>query len=340
MPIVAVDDALFERRGISGIFKAPIGVALTILDEKEFHKNYDLVLDELFIKYRQERKKRIYKSAHLVGQLLDKSTDFIDDFLKKISKFIFRINVFYSYFPKGKVPRIYVYKDTHPRAYEPERFIELIQNSYVHICVWKYLELHPDCKIYSFHIDYFEGKTTPAWDSIRDMENLHLYNSGCESNCFISSADLILRHIQNKLIGPLRQSTILDCFNEISDRTRIEPYFLGPRKEILNNIAPNKDIDADVRPRIKHPILIIAWESYTSRKEERNTFEWSSVYSRIMEKAFESDGCVRFWDPRDGPHFVKEEEDIIVMVNDLARPIVESIKSIFLNIKIIDAKDL
>lgn len=149
MPVVAFDDIVFQRRGMVSSFKAPMGVALTILDEEKFKNHYDDLLDSLFIKHNSKRQKRIYKAAHLVGQLLDKSTEFIDDFLTEISKSIARIDVFYSYFPSKIVPRIYVFKDTYARWYEPERFINLIQNSYVHVCVWRYLQLHSDCKEYT-----------------------------------------------------------------------------------------------------------------------------------------------------------------------------------------------
>jgi tRNA G37 N-methylase Trm5 len=67
---------------------------------------YDIILDQLFAKYNGERKKRVYKAAHLVMQLLDQSTDFIEDFLKLISKYIQRIDVYYSYFPEDITPRI------------------------------------------------------------------------------------------------------------------------------------------------------------------------------------------------------------------------------------------
>jgi len=59
MPVVAFDDIPFERHGTAGTFKAPMGAALTILNEKEFKENYDLILDGLFTKYKSKRKKRI-----------------------------------------------------------------------------------------------------------------------------------------------------------------------------------------------------------------------------------------------------------------------------------------
>ncbi|MBX5326123.1 MAG: hypothetical protein ACQXXH_04530 [Candidatus Bathyarchaeia archaeon] len=73
MPTVALDDIVFERRGLVGTFRAPMGVAITIKDEKKFLKAYDKILDSLFTKYENERKKRIYKAAHLVNQILDAS---------------------------------------------------------------------------------------------------------------------------------------------------------------------------------------------------------------------------------------------------------------------------
>lgn len=336
MPTIAFDDVVFERRGSVGTFRAPMGVAVTVTDEEKFAKRYDKVLDSLFVKYKNKRKKRIYKAAHLVSQILDASVSFIDDFLEEISDYITRIDVFYSYFPANLVPkgRIYVFKDTHPRWYDANHFINLIENSYVHICVWRYLELHPDCKKYNFHCDYFEGKVTPAWESIRDMSNLHLYNSGGECNCFISTADLILRHIQDTLQGNLIQQNVRQCFDAIENGTHVDVHWLGPKKEFLNNIAPNKDISADVRPKIKHPIFIIAWQNPTNRSLEKDAFEWSLAYSKTMERAFEVNGCVRFWDPKGGPHFIKEDEDVVIVANEQAKTMVESIRSVFPKIKV------
>ena len=334
MPIAAFDDALFQRHGTTGTFRAPIGVGLTIQNEKKFAKSYDTILDKLFQKYNHQRKKRVYKAAHLVGQLLDQSTNFIEDFISEISANVERIDTYYSYFPEDVTPRIYTFKDTHPRWYEPNRFISLIQNSYVHICVWRYLQLHPDCKEYDCLVDYFEGKVTPAWEAIRDKHNLFLYNSGCECNYFISSADLILRHIQNKLTGALVRRAIRQCFENIANGTHVDAYWLGPKKEFLNNIAPNKDIDADTRQKIKHPIFIIAWQGPSGQASDKDTFEWSDNYSKIMEKALNNNGCVRFWDPTTGPHFTNEALDTVILANGLAKPIVQSIKSIFPNINV------
>lgn len=334
MPVVAFDDVLFQRHGTTGTFKAPMGVGITIPNEKKYAKNYDIILDKLFDKYKNERKKRIYKAAHLVGQLLDSSTGFIEDFLDAISRYVSHIDIYYSYFPSDITPRIFCFKDTHPRWYEPNRFINLIQNSYVHICAWRYLQLHPECKEYECHLDHFQGKITPAWEAIRDKENLYLYNSGNECNCFISSADLILRHIQNRLTGALVRRSVRQCFTDIIDGTHVDAYWLGPKKDFLNNIAPNKDIDADVRPKIKHPIFIIAWQSPSNRASDKDAFEWTNTYSKTMERAFECGGCVRFWDAIHCPHLVDEKQDTVILANDLAKPMVESIKTVFRNIKV------
>jgi hypothetical protein len=53
-----------------------------------------------------------------------------------------------------------------------------------------------------------------------------------------------------------------------------------------------------------------------------------------MEKAYENDGCVRYWDPVTGPHFTNEAQDTVIVANDPAKPMVESIKSIFPNINV------
>jgi hypothetical protein len=334
MPIVAFDDFVFQRHGIQGLFKAPMGIGLTIPDEKGFAEQYDVLLDKLFEKYRKPRKKRIYKAAHLTAQLLDATTNFIDDFISAMSPYISRIDVYYSYFPANLIQRIFVFKDTHARWYDPLSFLRLIQNSYVHICAWRYLVLHPDCKNYDFHLDHFEGRVTPAWEAIREKENLYIYYSGNECNCYISAADLVLRHIQNKLKGAVVRKTICTCFEEIINGTHVDAYWLGPKKDILNNLSPNKDLDADTIPRTKHPIFVIAWQSPSSRASDRDTFEWTNTYSKIMETAYQNGGCARFWDPKQGPNLIDENQDIVILANDAAKPMVESIRSVFPKIKI------
>jgi hypothetical protein len=334
MPVVAFDDVMFQRHGTHAIFRAPMGIAVTIKDEKEFAKNYDIILDQLFTKYKAERKKRIYKAAHLTAQILEQSTDFIENFIAQISKYIQSVDVYYSYFPGDIVPRFWVFRETHPRYYAPDAFISLIQNSYVHIAVWRYLILHPDCSGYECHVDHFQGKNTPAWEEIRDKQNMFLYNSGGECNCYIATADIFLRRIYDKLTGALVRRSVRQCFEGITNGTHIDAYWLGPKKEFLNAIAPNKDIDINTYPKIKHPLFIIAYQGPSGRASDKDTFEWQNNYSKIMEKAYENKGCVRYWDPAKGPHFTNETQDTVMVANEAAEPIVESIKAIFPNIKI------
>jgi hypothetical protein len=133
------------------------------------------------------------------------------------------------------------------------------------------------------------------------------------------------------------RKSVCQCFADIVNGTHVDTYWLGPKKDYLNNIAPNKDIDADTIPRVKHPIFVIAWQSPSNRASDKDTFEWTSTYCKIMEMAYENNGCVRFWDPKQGPNIIDENQDIVMLTNDSAKPMIESIKTVFRNIKVDDS---
>ncbi len=109
---------------------------------------------------------------------------------------------------------------------------------------------------------------------------------------------------------------------------------MGPKKDFLNAIAPNKDLDANTRVKIKHPLYIIAYQNPSGKASDKDTFEWTTNYSKIMEKAYENNGSVRFWNPTTGPHFTNEATDVVMLANDLAKPTINSIKQVFPKIKI------
>ena len=214
------------------------------------------------------------------------------------------------------------------RAYRPEKFMHLIQNAYEHYCVWGYCESHPDCRHYLYEVDHFCGKITPAWDAIDNLPNLSIYFSGCECNKAISTADLILRYIQNTNKGRLRFRNLQSCLGHIINGTHLNDHFLGPRQDYLHMMAFRDMIDINTRPFIKHPIYWIAWEKHTKRGDEKTSLEWDRRYDMIMERAENEMGCVRFWDPADFPHLINESVDIACQMDEEALPIIKAMQDI------------
>lgn len=336
MQSVGVDSCVYKRQYEDSEFEALLGVAITTLDRDKFRKHYDDVLKIAFDAIGEKPKKQIYKAAHLTAQLQDATSDFLDCFIQSISSELIRVNIFYSYYPEDKIDRIYTCQDSYIRPFPPKEFLKKINNAYPHYCVWRYLEAHPDCRNYIFEVDHFEGKITPAWRKISDMPNLHIYYSGNECNKIISSADLFLRFICNKVIGDLNGRNLVYCLKDILNKTKIHSYYMGYRSDYLKTMAFTDDLMINTRFHLKHPIYWIVWKNISKDKDEKTLFEWSEKYNDVMKEAENNGGCVRFYKASDIPHLLDQEKDNICLINDEAESIISVIKSIARDVKILD----
>ena len=268
--------------------------------------------------------------------MLHNSTNFIREFIQNISSELLRVNVYYTYYPPGSISEIWTCRDAYPRSFAPGRFMNLIYNSYPHYCVWKYLDIHSDCRGYKFEVDHFHGKISPAWNDIKDLENLKLYHKGSSCNKAISTADIFLRHIRDTLPGRLGIMNLRRCLSDIIGGTRLYQYFMGPRSDYLRKMPFTNFIDIDTRSYISRPIYWIAWKGFTGSSDEKKLLEWDPRYNNIMELAERNDGCVRFYEPSVLSLLVDEDNDKLCLLNDEAIPIQKSIQSIAPKIELLD----
>lgn len=337
METVGIDSIAYTRRSADGSeFKAPLGVAVSIRNRNKFRKKYDDCLDELFDKYRENKRKNVYKAAHLTYQLKHKTNEFIREFIKEMSSEFQRIDFFYTFFPPGVIDKINVCRDSYHRTVDLDTYMKIVEKGYEHYCVWKYCKEYPLSSNNLFEVDHFSAKITPAWDQIEDLESLSIFYSGGECNKAISMADIILRHVQNTCSGRLMHPSLVDSIGPYLEDVLVKSWWMGYRRDYLNNMAWRDDFDIDLKNNIQHPIFWIAWNKYTSRSEEKVTLEWMENYNQIMTKAEDNFASVRFWEPRQFPMEVNIDTDLVFLLNDNAVPILRSIKDACPGIKTMD----
>ena len=336
MSTVGIDAGVYERESETSTFKAPMGVAVTIRDRDRFRKKYDDTLNDLFEKYNQEKIKPVYKAAYITKQLKHQTNEFVREFLSQMSSELQRIDVFYTYYPEGSVEDIIVCKDSYPRKCKPEKFTRDIEKGYEHYCLWKYCVEYPTETNNLFEVDFFQSRVTPAWDYINDLDSFSIFYSGGECNKSISMADIILRLINNTCKGDLDHSNIFYCLKEYAKNTSIKSFWMGPRRDYLNNMAWRDNLDIDTTPNIPRPIFWIAWSKYTNDATEKVSLEWSNPYNEVMKRAEASFASVRFWDPREFPLQANKETDIVFLLNEKAMPILESIRYTSPGIRTVD----
>jgi len=299
--ICAVDSVLFMRGGLKKpVFKAPLGVAVTISDYEDFKITYDQTLQKLFEQYSLNREKYVYSASNIMSLFsnLAESDQFFEDFLKEIVPSIRHLDIFYSYFPKNQQSSISIYVEgpTPVERLTPIKFIERkLLNAYPHYCVWKYVDAHPEFKDVPVFVDHFQSEVTLAWLTIQNLHNIFVFLKGDECNCAISTADVMLKVINNRLYRK-RKGLYPDDLKEILPElnNKITSHFLGPK--YLNYLKPRFPKQIKVDEKIKHPIIYLIREPNSSAVS-RKAVEYSPLWNCIQNFAFQLDGCAKFFDP-------------------------------------------
>jgi hypothetical protein len=283
----------------SNILKALIGCSVTTQDA-DFDQHYQSVLENVLKKHKIRQQKPLYKGAHLVKQVGEDLDKVFTDVLNGIAPAISHIDLYFATYPK---PWVSIFGKGQGQRLTPLQYIEKHQNGFAHACAWwhwlQYSKAEPE---YDYHIDHFESKATPAWaEMMSNGVNLKVYYSGCECDCLISFADLILKMIEEYHFGTidyrsLPQPILSRCQTYATNKKVRFAQDLSKYDWVIQATVPNSYLEINLTNYIKHPIYFIAWTPTLPRDKVKRSFEWSTLYNQIIKKAIESKGCVKFLD--------------------------------------------
>ena len=178
MATVAFDSRFFRAGRGNKVFKALLGAGVTVEDANKFKFRYGEVLGDLFYGFGTRPRKKVYKAAHLYTEFYDDAPRFMGELLSTLSAGIKQVDIFYTYYSVAKVPKIVIFQRSGKEVRTPVEFIDLIYNSYPHICAWGYLNAYPQTLDYEYCLDHFEGYGAPSWESIKTLPNpklLHFF---------------------------------------------------------------------------------------------------------------------------------------------------------------------
>lgn len=333
--IIAVDSARHIRTWPKGQFFASIGTCLSLDDCDAFKKSYLKVIEDLLPQYGITRKKNVYKSYE-IAKAFGSRTNLFHNFLAQFTLKILalpgvRITVFYTTlntrllennvqdedtlsqedeekqpyedFVRGATKPIQVYggEGSPVKQISTKEFLDKLDNYYVTICAWKLTDL---TKIYNknFILDGFEGEVTDAWLALTRSNQVAVAYKGDQCNAYISAADLVTRFADMRLRlwrFPLTKDALYRMFNALleEDGTIRNRYFI---KRIWNpdisKIVPSSRRPIDIQVHMLHPCIFICKEEPTA--EERIRLENSPMFDEILDRAFQIDGCVQFYEPK------------------------------------------
>jgi hypothetical protein len=285
-------------------YKAYLCASVTTEDEAALKSAYDEEMDKTFSKLRSQRKKRVYKAAHLARQLKEGVDEFIPAFCESLFDHIAELRIYFCYFDR---PFVAAYGRGHGERFHPRDFIDKNQDLLLHVCALLYAK-ESERPEETIQMDHFESHTTPAWRTLTKLGcGLQIYYSGGECNALISLADQVLRIIELHQYGWVDPPSILRPIREHLPQVSKKLKFneVGKSDEEMNLLTPDLELGVAKESYLKHPIFFLLWNPSHPRKDSRPAFEWSPVYNATMSKAFDGDGCVKtfagveehiFWD--------------------------------------------
>lgn len=280
------------------VLKALVGASVTTQDP-DFDEHYQTVLKTVFEKYGIRQEKPIYKGAHIVKQIGAKFDEVITDILSSIGSAIAHIDLYFATYPKSYIS---IFGKAQGKRLSPLEYIEKHKNGFAHACAWWHWKSYSKGETeYEYHIDHFEGKATPAWAEMENNKvNMKSYYSGCECNCLISFADLLLKTIDLFHFGTIDYRSIAQPIWKRSKTftlsQKIKSFDLSKYDWVIRATVPDLPLDINLNGYVKHPIYFIAWTPSLPRKTVKTSFEWSKFYNSIIQKAIKTKGCVKFLD--------------------------------------------
>ena len=303
------------------VTKALLGASVTTQDQ-DFDKKYQEAMRETLHKHGIHQKKQIYKGAHLIKQIKGKYEDVFTDILNAMEPSIEHIDLYHATYLHKNPTEDYVsiFGKAQGQRLTPLEYVEKNKNGFDQACTWwnwvLYSKQEPE---HQYYIDHFNSKVTTGWKELENSNvDMKVLYSGCECNCLVSLADLILKEVETFHFGAIDYLSILEPIrNKIRDyglrKNRIKSYNLSKTDIVIRRTVPEVPLDIDLTPYLKHPIYFIAWTPAKDvpRKTVRPTFEWSKFYNSVMDKALKNDGCVKFLD-FDGDQIFWQNNDFIV----------------------------
>jgi hypothetical protein len=292
------DESALNKKPIPTILKALVGASVTT-QEADFDEHYQAVLKSVFEKYGIRQEKPIYKGAHIIKQIGAKFDEAFTDILNGIGSAIAHVDLYFATYPK---PYVAIFGKGQGQRLTPLEYIEKHQNGFAHACAWWHWRNFSNAEQeYEYSIDHFESKATPAWAEMeKNKVNMKVYYSGCECNCLISFADLLLKTIELFHFGIIDYRSIAQPIwkrcNTLPLTQKIKCFNLSKFDWVMKATVPESPLDINLNGYIKHPIYFVAWTPSLPRKTVKTSFEWSKLYTSIVRKAIETKGCLKFLD--------------------------------------------
>lgn len=296
-----------KDKGFKRVFKFLLGASISTKDRDRFKDVYIESLKKSIEASGFASNHIIYDSNLLVSESGYKMTEVVPRFLNLLCNEIVKIDLYCAYYTHPMT----LYGETQRHTIYPIKFLHIIDSSFPHICASKYVREYGIEMDDTLELDHFQLGKTPAWEHLESSEcKIKLYFSGDMCNPLISTADLIIRLIEERLEDRVdetstKKALIKGC--EILSKN-IKFYPLGRDTEEKRYATPRLTLHANVNHLIKHPIIFTL-----GRRPE--LFYDTPTFKGMQKKALNEDGCIKKYRSEDRTYW-NISKDIIVPLDE------------------------
>ena len=313
------DSRSFLRGRGKSLFRGCIGCCLGFEDPKAFRKEYENFMTS-FLDENSIQTTRIVHKSYDVSRIFGDEREGFLDFLERFALFVdsqdVRINVVYSTLNPSKLTegvKLYGSSSFPVKKIPFMQFLNLIDDYFVYISVWKVLRISQFSQV-KILLDDMQGEITNSWNELVKRNIVNVVPRGDSCNCYISSADIIARFVDEKLKKQklrLQETDIKKVLRDINVTESPNVIYVGHPD--LKDIVPVVQRKLPLQRYYTRPMVFVLKEGTID--VEKEYIEESPHWEKLLAFASLHDTGIKFLDYKKDRKVLRDG-DFLVYIGD------------------------
>lgn len=313
------DSRPFLRGREKSLFRGCIGCCLGFEDPRTFKKEYSNFMSSFLDEIGIQTARIVHKSYDMSSIFGDERERFLD-FLERFTLFIdsqgVRVNIVYSTLNPSKLTdgvKLYGLSGFPVKKIPVMQFLELLNDYFVYVSVWKVLKISQFSRV-KILLDEMQGEITNSWNELAKGNIVNVIPRGDSCNCYISSADMIARFVDEKLKKErlrLQESDIRKVLHDINITGSSNVIYVGHPD--LKDIVPIVQRKLPLQRYYTRPMVFVLKEGII--EDEKEYIQGSPHWEKLLAFASLNNTGIKFLDYKKDRKILKEG-DFLVHIGD------------------------
>ena len=313
------DSRSFLRGRGKNLFRGCIGCCLGFEDPGAFKNEYRNFMTSFLDENGVQTTRIVHKSYDVSRIFRDEREGFLD-FLERFTLFVdsqnVKINVVYSTLNPSRLTegvKLYGASSFPIRKISSMEFLNLLDDYFLYISVWKVLRITQFSQV-KILLDDMQGEITNSWNELVKGNIVNVVPRGDSCNCYISSADMIARFVDEKLKKErlrLQESDIRKILRDINVTESSNVLYVGHPD--LKDIVPIIQRKLPLQKYYTRPLVFVLKEGTID--VEREYIEESPHWEKLLAFASLNDTGIKFLDYKKDRKVLRDG-DFLVYIGD------------------------